>query len=165
MSEPAQTPFLAHFPALRDPRQSAKVLYPLPEILLMLLCATISGADDFVEINLWGNERLGFLRRFQLYEHGIPSHDTLCDIIAAIDPEMFKTCFLAWVEDLRAAPPMSLPLMERHRVAAMPVPRAACPWISSQPGRRANGWFSDRKPCRRNPMKSPPSPCCCNAWT
>ena len=49
MSDPVPTPFLAHFSALRDPRQSAKVLYPLPEILLLLLCGTISGADDFVE--------------------------------------------------------------------------------------------------------------------
>jgi hypothetical protein len=57
MSKPAQTPFLAHFAALRDPRQSAKVLSPLPEILLLLLCATISGADDFLEITLWGEER------------------------------------------------------------------------------------------------------------
>jgi predicted transposase YbfD/YdcC len=90
---------------LRDPRQSAKVLYPLPEVLLLLLCATISGADDFVEITLWGEERLDFLRRFQLYEHGIPSHDTLCDVVAAIDPEMFKACFLAWVEGLRGDTP------------------------------------------------------------
>lgn len=102
MSDPVQTPFLAHFAALRDPRQSAKVLYPLPEILLLLLCATISGADDFVEMTLWGDEKLGFLRRFQPYARGIPSHDTLCDVIAAIDPELFKTCFLSWVEDLRA---------------------------------------------------------------
>ena len=105
MSEPAQTGFLAHFSALRDPRQSAKVLYPLPEVLLLLLCATISGADDFVEITLWGEERLDFLRRFQLYAHDIPSHDTLCDVVAAIDPEMFKACFLAWVEGLRADTP------------------------------------------------------------
>ena len=45
---------------------------------------------------------MGFLRRFQPYARGIPSHDTLCDVIAAIDPELFKACFLAWVEDLRA---------------------------------------------------------------
>lgn len=94
-------PFLLHFSALRDPRQSAKVLYPLAEILTLLLCATISGADDFVEINLWGNERQDFLRRFLAYENGIPSHDTLCDVIAAIDPALFKACFMAWVEELR----------------------------------------------------------------
>ena len=51
------------FSALSDPRQAAKVLYPLPEILLLLLCATLSGADDFVEIEIWGEEHLAFLRR------------------------------------------------------------------------------------------------------
>ena len=54
MAEPAQVAFLAHFAALRDPRQVAKVLYPLAEILLLVLCGTIAGADDFTEIGLWG---------------------------------------------------------------------------------------------------------------
>jgi len=35
----------------------------LPEILLLLLSATIAGADDFVEVALWGQEHLDFLRR------------------------------------------------------------------------------------------------------
>ena len=47
-----------------DPRQHAKVLYPLPEILLLVLSPTIAGADDFVETTLWGTEHLAFLRRF-----------------------------------------------------------------------------------------------------
>ena len=101
MPAPALPSFLSHFAALRDPRQAAKVLYPLAEILLLMLCATISGADDFVEIHLWGCERRDFLRRFLPFEHGIPSHDTLCDVIAAIDPTLFKTCFMTWVEELR----------------------------------------------------------------
>ena len=91
MSQPNPLPFLSHFAALRDPRQSAKVLYPLPEILLLLLCATVAGADDFVEITLWGEERLAFLRRFEPYRHGIPSHDTLCDVIAAIERKDIET--------------------------------------------------------------------------
>ncbi|MGH7155333.1 MAG: ISAs1 family transposase [Acetobacteraceae bacterium] len=97
--------YLSHFSALTDPRQAAKVLYPLPEILLLLLCATIAGADDFVEVALWGEEHLTFLRRFQPFQRGIPSHDVPCDVIAAIDPEAFKTCFQAWVETLRAKDP------------------------------------------------------------
>ncbi|WP_051062532.1 ISAs1 family transposase [Thiolinea disciformis] len=59
-----------------DPRQSWKVLYPLEEILLLVLSATASGADDFVERVEWGHIQLGFLRRFYPYQHGIPSHDT-----------------------------------------------------------------------------------------
>ncbi|PWQ96145.1 transposase family protein, partial [Leucothrix pacifica] len=34
--------------SLNDPRQSWKVLYPLEEVLLIVLAATASGADDFV---------------------------------------------------------------------------------------------------------------------
>ena len=82
-------------------RQHAKVLYPLPEILLLVLSATLAGADDFVETTLWGTEHLAFLRRFNCYANGIPSHDTLCDVFAALDPELFKACFLAWVGGLR----------------------------------------------------------------
>src|SRR5580698_5560225 len=99
---------LAHFAALEDPRQRAKVLYPLPEIMLLVLSATIAGADDFVETVLWGTEHLVFLRRFYPYEPGIPSHDTLCDVFAALDPELFKSCFLAWVSGLRDACPRAL---------------------------------------------------------
>jgi predicted transposase YbfD/YdcC len=102
----AARPFLLdHFSALKDPRQQAKVLYPLPEILLLLLCATLAGADDVVEIALWGNEHLAFLRRFLPCKHGVPSHDTLGEVIAALDPGLFKACFAAWVEGLREAEP------------------------------------------------------------
>ncbi len=96
---------LDHFAALKDPRQTAKVLYPLPEIILLLLCGTLAGADDFIEMELWGNEHLAFLRRFLPYRHGIPSHDTLGEVIAALDPALFKACFGAWVEDLREVEP------------------------------------------------------------
>jgi predicted transposase YbfD/YdcC len=96
---------LDHFSALDDPRQAAKVLYPLPEIVMLLLCATLAGADDFVEIQLWGGENLAFLRRFLPYEHGVPSHDTLGEVIHAIDPALFKACFTGWVEGLREREP------------------------------------------------------------
>ena len=100
MPQPAGTSLVEHFAALEDPRQAAKVLYPLPEILLLLLSATLAGADDCVEIELWGREQLAFLRRFLPYKHGIPSHDTLTGVLAALDPALFKACFVRWVEGL-----------------------------------------------------------------
>ncbi len=96
---------LDHFSTLADPRQQWRVVYPLPEILLLVLCATLSGMEDFVEIRLWGQERLNFLRRFLPYERGIASHDTLGDVINALDPELFKQCFLDWVAGLRDGAP------------------------------------------------------------
>ncbi len=45
--------------------------------------------------------RLEFLRRFLPFERGIPSHDTLNDVINALEPALFKECFTNWVEALR----------------------------------------------------------------
>src|SRR5208283_3965487 len=66
--------------------QGWRVVYPLPEILLLVLCATLCGMEDFVEIRMWGEQRLDFLRRFLAYERGLPAHDTLNDVINALDP-------------------------------------------------------------------------------
>ena len=89
-------PLLQHFSNLMDPRQSVKVLYPLDEIVLLLVCATIAGCDDLVEVREWGVEHLEFLCRFLPFRDEIPSHDTLGDVLAAVDPEIFKTCFASW---------------------------------------------------------------------
>lgn len=96
---------LEHFAALRDPREGWRVLYPLREILLVVLCATLCGMDDFVEVKLWGEARLDFLRRFLPFDRGIPSHDTLNDVMNGIDPDLFKTCFTEWVNTLRDGQP------------------------------------------------------------
>lgn len=105
MGLPAGASLLDRFAALEDPRQVAKVLYPLPEILLLLLGATLAGADGFVEVRLWGEEHLAFLRRFLPFRRGVPSHDTLREVVAALDPALFKACFTRWVEGLREAEP------------------------------------------------------------
>jgi predicted transposase YbfD/YdcC len=77
----------------------------LQEILLLVLCASLCGMEDFVEIRMWGELRLDFLRRFYPYERGLPAHDTLNDVINALDPELFRACFSRWVESLRESEP------------------------------------------------------------
>jgi predicted transposase YbfD/YdcC len=92
---------IEHFAALEDPRQSWKVLYPLPEILLLVLCGTLAGAEDFVEIRRWGQMHQDFLRRLLPFQAGIPSHDTLNDVLNALDGALFAQCFTTWVDSLR----------------------------------------------------------------
>src|ERR1700691_4062102 len=72
---------LDHFSALRDPREGWRVLYPLPEILLLVLCATLSGMEDFVEIRLWGEQRIDFLRRLLPFDRGLPAMGTVRNLV------------------------------------------------------------------------------------
>ena len=146
MDRPATGPsLLDHFARLEDPRQQAKVLYLLPEILLLLLCATLAGADDFAEVGLWGGQNLAFLRRLLPYRHGIPSHDTLGDVIAALDPEPVQGLLPCWVEGLRAAEPdlIAVDGKTSRRTHARGQGRGRC--TSSRPGPPASGWCSGRR--------------------
>ena len=97
--------FIEHFSALDDPRQAWKVVYPLPEILLLVLCGTLAGAEDFVEIARWGRRKLAFLRRLLPFARGVPSHDTLNDVMNALPAGLFAETFTAWVAGLRESEP------------------------------------------------------------
>ena len=57
--------------ALSSCRESAsgrKIIDPLEEILLLVPCAVISGADGWTSIPLYGQKKLEFLRRFLPFE-------------------------------------------------------------------------------------------------
>jgi predicted transposase YbfD/YdcC len=95
--------FLNHFKELPDPRQPGKVIYPLAEVLLLCLLAVLGGADTFVDIALFGEKKLGFLRRFRPFCDGTPSHDQLGDIFATLDAGKFQQCFVSWVASLTGA--------------------------------------------------------------
>jgi DDE_Tnp_1-associated len=167
---PAPPSLIEHFAALRDPRQSWKVLYPLSEILLVILCATLAGAEDFVEIRRWGGVNEAFLRRLLPFAPGIASHDTLNDIRNALDGTLFAQCFSAWVESLRTTYPTaptclkSSQSMARPRGEPMIVPASVALSTSSRPGRAASAWCSASRPARPSPTRSPRSPCCSSAW-
>ena len=88
--------FQSFISSLDDPRQSWKTRYPLDEVMLLSLCGVISGCENFVDIALYGEEKLDFLRTLSPFEHGIPSHDTLCNVFRALDPEPFGRVFAAW---------------------------------------------------------------------
>jgi predicted transposase YbfD/YdcC len=92
--------FLRYFEDLPDARQIGKVRYPLAEVLLLCLLAVLAGAETFVDIALFGDKKLGLLRRFRPFAEGTPSHDHLGDILATLDAEAFQRCFVAWVASL-----------------------------------------------------------------
>ena len=96
----ASPDFLSHFGGIDDPRQTAKITYPLNEIFLLVVCAVISGAQDWVSIALYGQKKVALLRRFLPFEDGTPSHDQLGILFSRLDMDQFQRCFVKWVADL-----------------------------------------------------------------
>jgi predicted transposase YbfD/YdcC len=90
---------LEHFSAIKDSRQPCKVMYPLGEVLLLVVCGTMAACDDYDDIVLWGSRHLDFLRRLQPYHFGIPCADWLRVVMNRIGPELFASCFMSFVAE------------------------------------------------------------------
>ena len=95
--------FLEHFSNLKDPRIDRKKLYPLDEILLVVLCAVICGAEGWTDFAVFGREKLDFLRTYLPFKNGIPSRLTYSRVFWALNPESFKECFINWVKSFQEA--------------------------------------------------------------
>jgi predicted transposase YbfD/YdcC len=90
---------LEHFGRIEDPRDVRRILHPLPEILLLVVCGTMADCDDYDAIAVWGEAHLPFLRRFLPYAHGIPGERWLTILMNRVDPALFSAAFTAWVRD------------------------------------------------------------------
>ena len=88
---------MTYFATVPDPRIERSRLHPLSSILVMSLCAIICGADSFVAIEEFGLAKVGWLKTFLELPHGIPSHDTLGRVFAALNPKALAEAFRQWV--------------------------------------------------------------------
>lgn len=85
-----------------DPRRHNENLkHPLVDLILLGFCGVLAGGADFVEIAKWGRVNESFLRTFLELPHGIPSHDTLTRVFAALKPAALQEVLVPWLLEKR----------------------------------------------------------------
>ena len=86
------------FANIEDPRIDRTKEHKLIDILMIAVCAVISGAESFTHIEEFGRSKQEWFQTFLELPNGIPSHDTFGRVFAKIDPEAFQRSFLSWIE-------------------------------------------------------------------
>ena len=92
--------FAASFAEVHDPRTGNAKRHDLLEVLTIALTASVCGAEHCSDFADFAADREDLFREFLRLENGIPSHDTFSRIFRLLDPEVFSTCFGAFVEAL-----------------------------------------------------------------
>lgn len=95
-----KTTISEHFSAIKDPRIDRTKQHKLIDIITITLCAVISGAESWEDIELFGNCKYDWLKSFLELPNGVPSHDTFNRVFARIDPQQFEQCFSDWVKSI-----------------------------------------------------------------
>jgi hypothetical protein len=101
MDKDVSESFERYFGTINDPRIDRKKLYPLVEVLFVVLCGSICGAESWRDFVLFGKSKLDFLRQYYEFKNGIPSKNTFSRVFASLDPEAFKLQFVEWVKSLQ----------------------------------------------------------------
>ena len=86
-----------HFGQITDPRVDRTKDHKLVDIIAIALCGVICGAENWVDVELYGNSKLAWLTTFLELPHGIPSHDTFGRVFGRIDAQEFQKVFFEWV--------------------------------------------------------------------
>lgn len=91
---------LAFSKSIKDFRLNRRKLHPVENIVFITILAVICDAQDWEEIEDFGNARIDFFSKHLDLKNGIPSHDTFNRFFSLYDPKSFQTVFVEWLSSL-----------------------------------------------------------------
>ena len=92
---------LEYFEELEDPRSTINRKHLLGDLIFISICSVIAGADGPKAIGVWAQANRTWLELHLELPNGVPSHDTICRLLATLKPEAFQSCFERWIKSLR----------------------------------------------------------------
>lgn len=93
---------MQEFGDLDDPRSTINRHHVLGDLIVICIMAVIAGADGPLAIGTWAENNKDWLNERLELPHGIPSHDTIGRLLAALSPMAFQTCFESWIASVTA---------------------------------------------------------------
>ena len=100
-----KTTISEHFSAIKDPRLERTKLHQLIDIITITICAVISGAESWDDIEEFGHCKYDWLKSFLELPNGIPSHDTFNRVFARLDSQELEKCFSDWIKSIKTLLP------------------------------------------------------------
>ena len=92
---------MEYFKDLDDPRSSVNRKHLLGDLIVICILAVVAGADGPKAIGVWVDSQKEWLTRNLAFPGGIPSHDTIGRLLAALKLSAFQACFEQWILHLR----------------------------------------------------------------
>ena len=131
------TSLLDHFASLEDPRVERNQLHALLDIVLLTVCAVVSGAHGWEAIEEFGHAKRDWLRKFGGFDNGVPAHDCVANVVSRLTPKGFGECFRSWTQAVATATDGEVIAVDGRRPTHSTIPPSK--------KRPSSSWFATRK--------------------
>ena len=85
---------------IEDTRRKHSVMYPLHEVLIIMLLAVMCGATSYAKVEMFGKSKRKWLESFLELEYGIPDACTFRNVIKEIDTQKLHIIFCEWMKSV-----------------------------------------------------------------
>lgn len=85
---------------IEDTRRKNSVIYPLHEVLFIILTAIICGATTYARIEMFAHSRKEWLKKYLKLENGIPDANTFRYVMMKITPQKVHLMFTEWMKTI-----------------------------------------------------------------
>ncbi len=85
---------------IEDPRRKNSVIYPLYEVLFIMLVAIICGATSYTRIEMFGKSKKEWFAKYLKLENGIPDANTFRYVMLCVTPAQIHELFAEWMRSV-----------------------------------------------------------------
>jgi predicted transposase YbfD/YdcC len=89
-----------HFGKIEDPRLGQNKRHQLMDIIVLSICAVVSGAEGWEAIEGFGYDKEAWLKKYIELRNGIPSDDCIARVLSRIEPSQLTDCFIEWTRSV-----------------------------------------------------------------
>lgn len=98
------------FQEVEDPRVEDNQKYRLVDLLIIIVCAILAGANTITDIHAYAQVKVGMFQQF-LQMSTTPSYDVFWWLLTRLNPRQIEGCFVRWIQ--------SLPDEDKNRLIAI----------------------------------------------
>ena len=91
----------SHLELVKDNRSTINQHHNLVDVLFLIISAVTSGCEGWQDIEVYGESKINWLRKFRPFNNGIPTRHSIARIFRTVDTDSLLLSMYSWVNQHR----------------------------------------------------------------
>lgn len=92
---------IEHLSVVQETRSDINKKHNVIDVMFLVISAITSGSEGWQDIEIYGDHKLEWLRKYRPFEHGIPRRHTIARILRTVVAESLLAALASWINEQR----------------------------------------------------------------